>query len=431
MRARARGPLEESIVQERQAATRALLQRPLLNADGPDQDQFVLVRRHATWLREWFARNTGWILQVESEFCRLRKTATRFEDGTRPAREPRTDQPFTRRRYVLWCLALLALERSDRQTALGQLADDVLESIAADPELAAQGIEIDLAHRDHRRDLVQVLRLLVNLRVLVLVHGDESQYIESGRDVLYGIQRQRLAALLNVKRGPSTLTSETLTSETLGERLEQMVAEPIAESDEARNRSLRFRLTRVLLEDPVLYYADLAESERLYLNSARATILGEIGLATGLVPEVRAEGIAMVDESGNLSDVGMPEEGTDGHFCLLLAEHLAAALGDAANEILAEDPWVGLAALETFTCDCIREQGAYWRKGVQEPGAERTLLARALERLEALRLVRREGDGVTPLAAIARFALGAPEAPPTVERLPSTGSRPLDREARR
>ena len=43
----------------------------------------------------------------------------------------------------------------------------------------------------------------------------------------------------------------------------------------------------------------------------------------GLVAEQRAEGLALVDEAGSLTDVAMPAEGTDAHVTLLVAEFLA------------------------------------------------------------------------------------------------------------
>jgi uncharacterized protein (TIGR02678 family) len=86
------------------------------------------------------------------------------------------------------------------------------------------------------------------------------------------------------------------------------------------------RLFRQLLDDPVLYYEELTDGEREYLDRQRGSILKEIETATGLVREVRAEGIAMTDPTGTLSDYGLPEEGTDGHLTLLLATFLAGRL---------------------------------------------------------------------------------------------------------
>jgi uncharacterized protein (TIGR02678 family) len=66
--------------EERERALRALLMRPLMSASQPELD---LVRRHAEYLREWFARETGWNLQVEGQCARLYKRPAILDDATR------------------------------------------------------------------------------------------------------------------------------------------------------------------------------------------------------------------------------------------------------------------------------------------------------------------------------------------------------------
>ncbi len=388
--------LDQTTLQERRRALRALLRRPLLAADGPRAAELALVRRHARWLRDWLARHPGWRLEVSSELARLRKVPAELGDGSRPAREPKDGVPFSRRRYVILCLALAALERCDRQTTLGDLAGDVMQLAAADPALAAAGVDVDLETRDRRRDLVQVVRLLLDLRLLVRLHGDEQQYLEGRGDALYDIRRPVLAAMLNVRRGPSTIAATDFE-----QRLRALVEEPLPDSAEGKNRRLRSRLTRQLLDDPVLYYDELSDDELAYLQSQRGTLVRRIGEDAGLIGEIRREGIAMVDERVDLTDLGMPEEGTDGHLALLLAEHLAEHARRSGEP-------VGLAALEQHTAALIAEHRHHWARRVTEPGAAARLLERTVERLEALRLVRRSEAGVAALPAIGRFALAPP-----------------------
>lgn len=398
--------LDEAMAAERQQALRALLRRPLLSAAGAPSAEFAVVRRHAAWLREWLARQPGWTLQIDSETARLRKTPADLADATRPACEPGAGAPFSRRRYVILCLALAALERADRQTALGGLADAVVALAAADPALAAAGVSFTLTGQDQRRDVVHVMRFLLDLRVLVRVHGDEQQYLAGRGDVLYNVNRPALAAMLNVRRGPSTIDEMALER-----RLDALVEEPMPDTDDGRNRRLRSRVTRRLLDDPVVYYDALGSDERAYLNSQRAFVIGQIEEATGLVAEIRREGIAMVDEPGDLSDLGLPEEGTEGHLTLLLAEHLAGcARRDGAMA-------VGQAALRQHVAELIARHRPYWRKDVGEPGAEIALTEQTIVRLEALRLVRRTDDGVVPLPALGRYALG-PGAGAVMDELP-------------
>jgi uncharacterized protein (TIGR02678 family) len=80
---------------ERRRAMRALLARPLLSAHGPEASAFALVRKHAAWLREVLARETGWQLQIDAEFARLRKTPADLGDTTRGAVALPSRAPFT------------------------------------------------------------------------------------------------------------------------------------------------------------------------------------------------------------------------------------------------------------------------------------------------------------------------------------------------
>lgn len=373
---------------QRRAAMRMLLAKPLLTAEH-DAEELVAVRRHVTHLRDWLARETGWRLQVDPEAARLFVTVPSIDDATHPARG-RAKEAFGRRRYVLLCLALAVLERADAQTTLGALAGEVLD-LAADPELAGAGVEFTLENRAERSDLVGVVRSMLEWGVLGRVAGDENAYLSATGDVLYDIRRPVLAALLTGSRGPSTVTAERFE-----DRLAELTAEPAPDTDELRNRATRRRLTRRLLLDPVVYYDELDQEEQAYLQSQRHAVTRRIHDATGLLPEVRAEGIAMIDPDDALTDVRMPEQRTDGHVTLLVAEYLAARQTATLDE------------LHEFVRGAAREHTAYWRKGVTDPGAEKQLLAIALDKLAALRLVEREPSLVRGLPAIARFSIEQP-----------------------
>ncbi|MCZ7416351.1 MULTISPECIES: TIGR02678 family protein [unclassified Streptomyces] len=374
-------------------AARALLKEPLLTSEGPSADAFRLVRQHQAELREWFERNTGWSLRVDAEAARLRKTPGTLSDATHPAREARrTPLPFTRRRYVLLCLALAALERGEAQVALGRLAEQVVLA-AADPRLSESGITFTLERREERSDLAAVVRVLLSLGVLRRVAGDEDAYVSGSGDALYDVRRRVLAGMTATSRGASLVTAEEF-----DDRLAELTAQSALESDELRFRAIRWKLTRCLLDDPVLYYETLSDEELAYLTRQRGFMTVRITELTGLVPEVRAEGIAMVDPLDDLTDVRMPEQGTHGHVTLLLAGHLAAA-----------DSAVRPAELEGRVRELAVEHGGFWSKTAREPGAEPELVEQALSKLVALGLVRRTPEGVVPLPALARYAVGEPE----------------------
>lgn len=369
----------------RRAALRALLRRPLLTAEA-DPEDVVLVRRYQVELRDWLSRETGWRLQVDAETARLFKTAPTPDDGTHPARG-KAGEPFGRRRYVVLCLALAVLERADAQTTLGRLAEEVLNS-AAEPDLA---FPFTLDSRAERSDLVAVVRLLLGWGVLRRVSGDEESYLSATGDVLYDVRRVVLASLLTGVRGPSTVAATGF-----DDRLTELTDQPVPDTDELRNRALRRSLTRRLLEDPVVYYDDLDDAERAYLVSQRAAITRRIEEATGLVAEVRAEGVAMVDPDDELTDVRMPEQRTDGHVTLLIAEYLSERDGAGWDELTA------------FVQDAAVRHKSFWRKGVTEPGAAEELLDIALGKLTALRLVEVLPDRVRARPAIARYAVEEP-----------------------
>jgi uncharacterized protein (TIGR02678 family) len=373
---------------ERRRAARALLRRPLLRSTD---ESFVLVRRYASELREWFDRNTGWWLQLDSEVARLAKRPA-DDDASYPARDVRSKQPFGRRRYVLTCLALAVLERADAQLTLGRLAEQIVLN-AADPELAAAGFTFALDTRDDRADLAAVVRFLLELGALRRVAGDEDAFVSASGDVLYDVVRRVLATLLAAPVGPSTVTATGFV-----DRLAALRYELPPTTDELRNQRIRHQLTRMLLDTPVLYYADLTEEQRGYLSGQRAAITARITELTGLVAEVRAEGIAMIDPYDDLTDVRMPETGTEGHATLLVAEYLSRRVGEA----------VPTAEVATFLRGAATEHRSYWRKSAAEPGAEVELATAALSRLAALRLIHCTGDTVTARPALARYALDTP-----------------------
>ncbi|MEP6672522.1 MAG: TIGR02678 family protein [Chthoniobacter sp.] len=381
---------------ERQRAVRALLSQPLLSPEGSTSESFKLVQKHRDWLRPWFAHHAAWQLMLDSEAARLIKRPARLDDATRPCREPISDVPLSRRAYVILCLALASLVRADRQTTLVRLRDSIIGLVRAEPRFETAGIRVELEHQESRRDFVHAIRLLLVWRVLERKQGEEERFIKDAQaDALYNVHRPVLARLLAANRPPSLVSTNVFR-----ERLRALAEDDItATSDEARHRRLRLRLFHQLLDDPVLYYDELSEEDREYWDRQRGFILPEIEMATGLVREVRAEGVAMTDPSGTLSDYGLPEEGTDGHITLLLATFLAGRLRESPGVS------VGFDTLVARTSNFIAVHYKHWRKDVREQGQDRALTRMVVERLCALRLMRQEGDLLFPLPAIGRYGL--------------------------
>lgn len=375
-------------------ALRGLLMRPLMAPNHPD---FPAVRHQAGRLREWFARETGWPLHVDREGARLYKRPADLGDSTRGLPD------YDRRRYILLCLACAALERADAQITLRLIGERTVE-LANDPALNALGFTFTLRSAAERRELVVVCRTLLDYGVLARVAGEEDNFVhEHGwqqSDALYDVNRRLLAGLLAAVRGPSTWRDNEAPTDTES-RLSALVTGFVVDSEQGRRDAVRHHIARRLLDDPVLYAETLNEGARTYFINQRGVLAARLCEVTGLIAEQRAEGLALADENGQLTDVAMPAEGTEAHVTLLVAEYLAGRLRQTREPF--RIPESDIAA---FLREAAGRYGRYWRKSARAPGAEQELAEVAVMRLRRLGLIAREVDAIIPLPAIARFSLG-------------------------
>jgi len=379
-------------------ALRALLMTPLMTAAHPE---FSAVRRHANDLREWFAREAGWPLHIERDCARLFKRPAHLADFTRGL------PGFNRRRYVLLCLACAVLERADPQITLRMLGERLL-ALAAETTLTSRGFTFALQLQHERRELVGVCRSLLDFGVLQRVAGDEEGYLRAigesadvHHDALYDVQRRVLAGMLAAVRGPSTWPEESAPRE-IEDRLVAISTDPVLDSEEGRRTAIRHQLSRRLLDDPVVYIDSLDANTRSYFVNQRGPMAARLAEATALVAEQRAEGLALADQTGALTDVSMPAEGTEAHVTLLVAEFLADRRREAR---LAMSSSFTVADAVTFISKARERYGSYWRKSAREPGGEHELARTALERLQQLQLIAVVGEDVHSLPALARFAV--------------------------
>lgn len=392
--------MSDASAEERRRALRALLARPCLVA-GRDDDALRLVRRHGEVLRAWLLRHTGWHLHVERGLARLYKRPGDPHAQGRGARDHR-GEPFTRRRYVLLCLSLAALERAERQTTLGLLADEVVAIARGDEGLRDAGVSLSLERIQDRRDLAVVVRYLVDQHALVRVDGAEDDYVKGKGDVLYRVDANLLARLPQWRTPPSLLSPDGHATD-FDALLDGLASEVHVESEETIRNARRHRLARRLLDDPVVYLDSLDADEAEYLTRVRGTVVRELARETGMVLEDRTEGIALSDPHAELTDVRLPEEGTEGHITLLVAELLSSVrVDEPAASLSLADVAAHIAAMRD-------SHGKYWHKAAREHGSEQALARAALDRLRQLSLVWQRPDGrYTPLPAVARYALVAP-----------------------
>ncbi|QIS07586.1 TIGR02678 family protein [Nocardia brasiliensis] len=299
-----------------QRAARVILANHLVTRTYPDRIALPLIRRWATELREDLAELFGYRLEVTETTARVFPIIDRLDAG-KPARTP-ADRVFDRRRYAYLALSLAALGRAGDQITLSELADQVAAYAGR-----VEGLELSTDRAADRDAFVDAVGWLTHRGALTLADGDAGGWAsdpEAG-EALYDIDRPVVFALFRPPRALQHLHSVRglLTEEGAG------ATHPPTAADLAR------RVRRTLVERPVVYLEDLSPAERPVLGQDR--IVADVELFTGLRAERRAEGVALIDTSGRLSDIRFPSTGTLAQVGLLLAGEIADRVLDIDNPL--------------------------------------------------------------------------------------------------
>lgn len=365
-----RSQLERQRRAQRRDALRALLSGGLVLRSAAAWGNLL---RHEVWLRDWLGNWPGWGLQLDRRagYGRLLRVPGVI-DATRPARD-RKGRPFNRRRYVLLCLLCAALYESPGQTTLANLT----ASLASLAQVGGH-TAFDPTRISERRALIDVLRWLEDRGVLRQRDGSDEGFLRSERgDVLYDVEDRLVAYLLSAPRAPASV-----------EQPAAMLEESYPQTHEGRLRAIRFSVMRRLLDEPVVYFADLHETEQDWLLRSWRRVVERMEEA-GLLLERRHEGVAIIDPAGGLSDLLFPSARSTGqHAALLLCHWLSALTPPHATE----------REIIAFLSTQAERYAKRWRQATPKELAEE-----ALETLRALRLLQKTPTGWLALPAIARF----------------------------
>ncbi|TDD14133.1 TIGR02678 family protein [Nonomuraea diastatica] len=377
-------------------AIRTLLGRPLVSRRS-DPAAFDLIRKRRRPLIQWFDYFCGWRLVVEPRegYARLVKVRTE-PSATRPARRRRASRaPFDRRRYTLFCLCAAELLTSPVIT-IGMLAQRVVQAAAVEADVPV----FDPVKSAERVALVDALKLLEHHGAITVMDGATDSYLDDeGAKVLYRVDTTRVIRLLAAPVPPSRIAAGAAGeagSGTLGELTAALSAESRYGADEPtetqRNLRARHSLVRRLLDEPVVYRADLTSAESGYAASLTGRrILRRAAEEAGFVLEERAEGFLLIDPDGTATDTRFPDDGSHAKVAALLLLDLLVSAGPiTARRLHAEAG--GL--LRRFP---------QWAKAYQSDGGGARLAADALEVLTMFGLARRTGDRVAALPAAARY----------------------------
>ncbi|RSN66056.1 TIGR02678 family protein [Amycolatopsis sp. WAC 04182] len=387
---------------------RALLATPLIGERG-SPETFDLIRRRREPIRQWFDYYCGWTLTVEPRLGYARLVKVRAAtDPTRPARRLRSGRAaFDRRRYVLLCVVAAEL-LTVPVTTIGLLAGRVAQASAADDLVTT----FDVATRAERLAFVDVLKLLESYGVLEAADGDPESFVDDpAAKVLFRVDATLLLRMLAAPVGPSQLA---VPADDVALRFEELLEAVSHEqryglssgrhedtpsaSDVQRNLWLRHTVFRRLVDDPVLYFAELTAEERAYLGTPTGRqLLRRAAEQGGFVLEERAEGVLLVDVDGLATDERFPDDGSNAKVAALL-------LLDALDEPRTTD------YLQKATAKLLK-RFPRWAKTYRGKDGVRRLTVDALAVLTGFGLIRVEAELVRPLPAAARYTDRTEEAP--------------------
>jgi len=285
---------------------RVLMTKPWLFA-GRDDDAISKVKLHVDDLRDVFGR-LGWVLVVERDLVRLRKTPPRVRDAAGPADPPA--------RVAQWFFLLVAAAESmGRRVGLGALVN-AARAAAAEAEVPTTG------DRPERLAIVAALKMLTARGAIEELDGSVDGYAtDDDPPVLIAVHHTRLLHVVaNYSPEHDPLTDP-----------DGWLAAVSREPEPAR------RMRRRLIDDPVVHSCDLDDDEAEWLSRRLREDGGPLADAFGLHIERRSEGAAfVVPESAfrynaELGPLPFPSSGTVAHAALLVcrwATDTGTATGD-------------------------------------------------------------------------------------------------------
>lgn len=330
---------EEQFPPELKDCAGHLMQHPLTCKEH-DPEIFRLILRHEATLDKLFTQRLGYRLHVTADTARL------YKNGYVPLRRKlsakKIARPFMQQEYVLLALVLGATVAGPGIISLKDLVARV-RSLAVETEIVLDD------SIGTRRAMVTALEWMVEHGLAQELHQKIEAYVGDGdADAVLKFRPDRIAMLPLPSLGRE-------------------------ESSEPR-RVTRQWMRCWLAEEPVLYRTDLTPEEWTELRRRLGEEERFLEEMFGLDLEVRAEGVAAIDETGRLTDTLFPSAGTLHHAALLLIEKLY----DSPNHSQTEEEMT-----ETLICLGQLHQNRWRDDALKHP---QTLCRRVTELLRDLRL---------------------------------------------
>ena len=293
-----------------QKTVRLLLMNPVITPNRPDRDALPAVREWAETLRSDLSETLGYRLEIGASHARLVRVFDLL-DGSQPATVGTPPRPFDRVRYAYLALALAALGRAGQQVLLSELADAVSDD-------AHQITHLGFDENSHtaRSAFVDAVSWLEDRGILSFRNGSARAWLDNPDqgEALYDIDKDLVAAVYQPSRVVQHISS-----------VDALLHRGSALSRNTRRRDAAVRARRALVEQPVVYYADVDEDMRNNLRTA--SVQADLERLTGMSLERRREGAALIDTTARGSDLRFPGPGIS-HVALLLALRIAQRVMD-------------------------------------------------------------------------------------------------------
>ncbi len=369
------------------AVARHLVRHPLVLAEN-DPEMLLLIRRHERALDRLFTQRFGYRLQVTADTARL------FKSSVVAHRRPLLTatslrRPFSQREYTMLALALAAVAAGPSVISLRDLIHEI-RSAAADADITLTEELTD------RRALVTALKWMIQNGVAREIHDHVDRYAaDETADAVLSVRPDRVALL------PLPALARSETAPQLLDRSDQRL-------------SSRAWMRSILLEEPVLFRTDLADSEWSELRQRLGEEAAVFDDMFGLHLESRAEGIMVIDPENELTDSRFPRGGTLGHAALLLIDrlvHLDRTPAEVPSDCRTDDGRAPVKASRVafsrtdvinVVTSLAAEHRRYWSQDADNP--ER-LTGDVLDLLCDHRLVEVDGDVVWLLPPAWRYSV--------------------------
>ncbi|GAB7389240.1 TIGR02678 family protein [Bacillaceae bacterium] len=373
---------QERLREERQQCVRVLLNRPWVLKEE-DPETFQLIKDHYESLRDWFHEFLGFSLLVTRHFAKLEK----FPGTYRPWMG--MEGFLTVRDYALfaYCLWFLEGRGEGEQFLLSQMVEEIRE------HLLLHDVHVDWTLYEHRLSMARALKKCKELRVLVAVDGDESEWARDGEGVNVLYESTPMARYV-LRRFPKELTG-------------MQTIDELVESGDDREEKVRRRrnVYRRLVQEPVVYDWEWSEEERYYVLTQRRSILDQMSEFVGLEGRRYREGLIFYEPSAVSPMTTFPTQAAISDILVLMAGEIRRRRQEGAYEM---DEWgrlrLSVTELESVLLALRDRHQAYWSKEHRESSSQE-LLRQVIQHLEEWNLGKQmDGQEIWLYPALARWS---------------------------